>query len=90
MVLAVKGRESEEIDLSLQCCIRVIDDVGKDACILIAQSPRNIEQCITKNFSQRVIGRVLELISALLAHGVVPEIEWNHVFAVKGVNNVYL
>ena len=78
--MAVKKRESEEIDLSLQCCIRVIEDVGKEAGIMISQSPRNLELCLQSNLSQRVIGRTLELISVILHHGVLPEINWTLVF----------
>ena len=58
----------------------VIDDVGKEACLMISQSPRNIELCFSKTFSQRVISRAFELLAALLENGVVPEINWMVVF----------
>ena len=76
LIAAVKKHESEEVDLALQCCIRVIEDVGKEAARMIAQSPRNIELCLSTNFSTRVLSRTFELISTMFKNNVVPDLNW--------------
>ena len=60
---AVKQKDSDEVILSLRILSQIIDDVGRPAAVEIAKSPRNLENCLSLPFSQKVNLTALQLIT---------------------------
>jgi len=60
---AVKQKDSDEVIISLRILSQIIDDVGRPAAVEIAKSPRNLENCLSLPFSQKVNLTALQLIT---------------------------
>ncbi|CAG5094975.1 Oidioi.mRNA.OKI2018_I69.XSR.g13971.t1.cds [Oikopleura dioica] len=87
---AVKQKDNDEVILSLRILSQIIDDVGRPAAIEISKSPRNLENCLSLPFSQKVNMIALQLISTLINYGVVPDMEWTSVYVLFGKANFFL
>ena len=86
---ALKQKDSDEVILSLRILSQIIDDVGRPAAVEIAKSPRNLENCLSLPFSQKVNLTALQLITALVNYGVVPDMDWTNVYVLFGKANFF-
>ena len=64
-----------------------MDDVGRPAAIEISKSPRNLENCLSLPFSQKVSLTALQLITSLVNYGVIPDMDWTSVYVLFGKAN---